>query len=100
RGELRIAHCSPRRAAPPPGVVAGAGDAEHAAQQGDRMLCLLRLDQPKTSSPLIDLPREESRCLLQDLALLTQTRVVAPQPAQLLPLITPQPLALARVDLR
>ena len=54
----------------------------------------------ETSSLLIGLPREESRCLLQDLALLTQPRVVAPQPAQLLPLITGQALALARVDLR
>src|SRR3954466_6726842 len=54
----------------------------------------------ETSWPLIDLPREESRCLLQDLALLTQARVVAPQSAQLLPLISGQPLALARVDLR
>src|SRR3954453_10148781 len=52
------------------------------------------------SWPLIGLPREESRCLLQDLALLTQARVVAPQPAQLLPLITGQPLTLTRIDLR
>src|SRR5205814_5942016 len=36
----------------------------------------------------------------QDLALLTQARVVAPQAAQLLPLATGQPLPLTPVDLR
>jgi hypothetical protein len=47
RRQLGIAQCSPRRPTLLPRVVAGASDAEHAAQQGDRMLCLLRLDQPK-----------------------------------------------------
>ena len=53
-----------------------------------------------TSSPLIGLPREESRCLLQDLPLLTQQPILAPQPAQLLPLLAGQALTLAGVDLR
>src|SRR4051794_4804531 len=40
---------APPRARRPvlPGVVAGSADAEHAAQQGDGMLCFLRVDQPE-----------------------------------------------------
>jgi hypothetical protein len=47
RCEACIAQCSPRRAALPPGVVAGTSDTEHPAQQGDGMLCFLRVDQTK-----------------------------------------------------
>src|SRR5439155_4532493 len=52
-----------------------------------------------TSSPLIGLPREESRCLLQNLPLLLQHPHLPPQPTQLLPLLARQPLPLAAVDL-
>jgi hypothetical protein len=45
-GELNIAQLSQARPAPPPGVETLTGDAEHLAEPGDRVLCLLRLDQP------------------------------------------------------
>src|SRR5207247_4910404 len=51
-----------------------------------------------TSSPLIGLPREESRCLLQDLPLLLEQAHLPTQPAQLLPLLARQPVALTSVD--
>src|SRR5439155_22615171 len=52
-----------------------------------------------SSSRSIALPGEESRCLLQDLALLTQPRILAPKPAKLLALLARQPLTLTVVDL-
>jgi hypothetical protein len=62
------------------------------------MLCFLRVDQPENTSPAIGLPREESRGRLEDLTLLAQAAVLAPQSPQLLALITGQTLATARVD--
>ena len=44
--ELLIAQLPQRRPAPPPGVEALARHAEHLAEPGDAVLCLLRLDQP------------------------------------------------------
>jgi hypothetical protein len=41
-----IAQLSQARPAPPPAMKALTRDADHLAEQGDRMLCLLRLDQP------------------------------------------------------
>ena len=61
RLELEVSLPTRRRRAAPPGVVARPGDPEHAAEPGDAMLCLLRLDQPDSSWPPIGLPREESR---------------------------------------
>src|SRR5881392_626644 len=48
---------------------------------------------------LIGLPREESRCLLQDLPLLLEDPHLPAQPAQLLPLLRHQALTLAAIDL-
>jgi hypothetical protein len=44
--QLGIAQLPETRPAPPPGMETLAADAEQPAEPGDRMLCLLRLDQP------------------------------------------------------
>src|SRR5204863_5533311 len=45
--ELAVAQGPARGRASAPGVVAGRADAEHGAEPGERVLCLLRLDQPE-----------------------------------------------------
>jgi hypothetical protein len=45
--QLLVGELPTRARARTPGVIAGAGHAEHAAEPGDRVLCLLRLDQPQ-----------------------------------------------------
>jgi hypothetical protein len=45
--QLDVARGARRERAVLPGVVASATDAQHAAQQGDGMLCSLRVDQPE-----------------------------------------------------
>ena len=60
--ELGVLECSLRRPARTPGVVAGACHPEHAAQPGDAMLCLLRLDQPKGHGRRSVSRAKKSRC--------------------------------------
>jgi len=72
--ELAVSELAP---AGPPRIEAGAGHAEHAAQQGGRGAVLSPPRSTGTSSRSIGLPGEESRCLAQDLALLLEPGVRA-----------------------
>src|SRR5829696_1461657 len=80
-----------------PGVVAGSADAEHAAHRRRDAVASSRRSAGRTS-PAIGLPREESRSRLEDLALLRQPAVLAPQPPQLLALVGGQAFDATGVD--
>ena len=92
-GELAIARPSPL-----PRVVALTSHTHDAAQQGDRKLCSLRLDKPKTRPRLVGLPGEESRGALQDLALLAQHLVFPLELTQLRALLRAEHVLAALPD--
>ena len=84
RGSARSATASRERAiarrARRPLVVARAADAEQPAAHGDRGAGLLRRDEPVDASPGLGLRCEEGRGSFEQIALLLQARVLAPQP--------------------
>src|SRR6266545_2644527 len=86
--QLLVGPLAGGQAAVAPGIEAGTGDAKDPAQEADRVVCLLRRDEPAAAHRVVSLAKKAAAFFFLSgyVAFLAQDVVVAAQAAQLLAL--------------